>query len=481
MIEKLLPDGKTVTAYPLTIPQQFMLGCSLQYGQGYLINNIGSGYYWQGEMDFDVMKKSVYEAIGRCDTMRLRFTRDEKFKVLQYVTPDTQLEIETLDLSDISLEEAHEKLKEITHGPVPMFDCELHMIKLVKLAQGYNGLLFKLQHLAMDAYSTKVFLKDIMEIYLHYIKGTPYPKPMRPYAPAVMTELSYMKSQQYEVDKKYWYDSLATTSEPIFTDYLLDSRLKKQREKIPGCRYCDIHSGSPEAGLEIFDFSAQETQQITDMCEQRGLSVCAVLSMGIRTALSVFNDNEQDVSFKMIVNRRGNLAEKKSGGIRINFFPMRSIISPETSFSQAVNEIANIQNEIYSHCSLSFMEMLALRHKSMPDTALADSTYDSVGFSYQPLMIIPNLDEHTAKTAKGVWYNNGASMIPLYITARHRAADGGLEFVFEYRKTPDPSYDLQVFFKKLHDSLMLGAANPDITVGEILKSVAVTSQERNGK
>ena len=157
MIEKLLPDGKTVAAYPLTIPQQFMLGCSLQYGQGYLINNIGSGYYWQGEMDFDIMKKSVYEAIGRCDTMRLRFTRDEKFKVLQYVTPETELEIETLDLSGISLEEAHEKLKEITHGPVPMFDCELHMIKLVRLAHGYNGLLFKLQHLAMDAYSTKVF------------------------------------------------------------------------------------------------------------------------------------------------------------------------------------------------------------------------------------------------------------------------------------------------------------------------------------
>ena len=58
----------------------------------------------------------------------------------------------------------------------------------------------------MDAYSTKIFLKDIMEIYLHYVKGTAYPKPMRPYVPALLKELAYMKSEQYEADKKYWYD-----------------------------------------------------------------------------------------------------------------------------------------------------------------------------------------------------------------------------------------------------------------------------------
>ena len=481
MIQKTLPNGETVTAYPMTIPQQFMFVCSMQYGQDALINNIGSGYYWKGEMDFDIMKKSVYEAIGRCDTMRLRFTPDETYKVLQYITEKSEMEIETLDMSDVSLEEAHEKLKEITHGPVPMFHCELHKIWLVKLADGYNGLLFKLQHLAMDAYSTKIFLKDIMEIYLHYVQGKAYPKPMRPYVPALLKELAYMKSEQYEADKKYWYDSLAKTSEPVFTDYLLDSRLKKQRETYPDRRYCDIHSGSPEAGLEIYDLTAEETEKIFAMCEKNGLSVCATLSMAIRTALSVFNDNEEDVSFKMIVNRRGNLAEKKSGGIRINFFPMRSIVSPETSFKAAIEEIEAVQNEIYSHCSLGFWEMLALRHQSMPKTALPDSTYDSVGFSYQPLMIIPNLDEQTAKTAKGVWYNNGASMIPLYITARHRAEDGGLEFVFEYRKTPDPTYDLTVFFRVLHDALMLGTENPAMKVGDLLDKAAITDEERNGK
>ncbi len=478
MIQKTLPTGKTVNAFPLTIPQQFMLGVSIQYGKGFNVNNIGSGYYFKANMDFDVMKESIYEAISRCDTMRLRFMPDEQFKVLQYVEDKTGIEIGTLDFSDLSEEEADKKLLEQTRGDVPLFFEEIHRIWLVKLADGYNGILMKIHHLAMDAYSVKIFLKDIMEIYLSKTQGTAYPKPMRPYYPEAMKELAYINSEKHEKERQYWYSTLADNSEPVFTDYLLDNRMKKQREKYPERRYCDIHSGSPEAGLLKFSLTAEETDSIMAMCKKKELSVCAALSMGIRTALSVFNDNEQDVSFKMIINRRGTIGEKKSGGLRIGTFPTRSIVSPEDTFVTAVEKITDDQNKMYQHCSLGFMEMLALRHKSMPETALPDSTYDSVGFSYQPLMIIPNINDEIAKTAKGVWYNNGASMIPVYITARHRANDGGLDFVFEYRKEPYPVEDLKIFFNKIKIALLAGAENPDVKVGEILKKAELTESER---
>lgn len=473
MFERTLPSGKKVTAYPLSAPQQLMLFMSIQYGADYPVNNIGSGYYWKGEMNFPLMEQSIREAVSRCDTMRLRFIPDEQYKVLQYVSEESGIEIETLDYSDIPLEEAHEKLLAFSRIPIDMFFKEIHTIRLMKLAEGYNGIFMKLQHLAMDAFSVKVFLRDIMEIYLHKLKGAPYPKPMRPYIPALMKELSYLRSEQYSIDKKYWEESLSKASEPIFTDYMLESRLKEQRKKFPDHRFADIHTGSPAANAKIFDLTKEETDALSKMCRENDLSLCAALSMGVRTALSVFNDNEEDVSFKMIVDRRGSLAEKKSGGIRINFFPMRSIVKPEDSFEDAVRNIMNVQNEIYSHCSLSFAEMLSERHKSMPSDAKPDSTYDSMGFSYQPLMVIPNIDEETARSAKGVWYNNGASMIPLYLTARHRANDGGLEFIFEYRLTPNPEHDLDVFFEKMRLALNLGAENPKISVGDLLEKCAV--------
>lgn len=478
MIKKVLPDGSEIQAFPISAPQQFMFYMSAQYGAKYPVNNIGIGYYIHSVLDYSAMKEAIMEAVARCDTMRLRFIQDENYRILQYVKENSELIIEEADMSDITFEEAKKKLFEISRQEIPTYNCEIHKIMLVKLNGGINCIFMRLHHLAMDAYSAKVFLNDIIEIYLSKTQGLPYPKPMRPYIPVLMKELQYLSSPEKEADKDYWYHSLADTKEPIFTDYMLDNRLTQQRKEHPHRRFADIHSGSPEADTIIFNMSKENSEKILKVCDENSLSVCAFLSMGVRTALSVFNNNEEDVSFKMIINRRGNIAEKKSGGIRINFFPMRSIIKGDMSFKEAVERITDIQNDIYAHCSLSFMEMLIERHKSMPDDAKADSTYDSVGFSYQPLM---EGVEFPGVFCESEWFNNGASMIPLYLTVKHRTSDKGFNFIFEYRKTPDPSYDIKIFFKKLENALLSGAEDIYVKVQHILDNNKITKEEREKK
>ena len=481
MMVKTLPNGKNVIAYPISSSQQMMYLMSLKYGSGYPVNNIGCGYYWQGDFDREILKESIYEAIERCDTMRLRFVKDGKINILQYVTEKSELKVENWDYSEMTVEEAEEKLTAFSRQNIPMFNCEIHRIAIIRFAKGYHGIYMRLQHLAMDAYSVKVFLNDIFEIYNSKTKGTAYPKPMRPYIPALESELKYLASEQHEIDKQFWFDSLAKTKEPIFTDYMLENRLKAQQKKQFDKRYADIHSGSPDASIIKFSMTGRDSQKVLRLCEEKGLSIFSVISMGVRTALSCFNDNQQDVSFKMIINRRGTIAEKKSGGLRINFLPMRSVIAPEETFAQAVNKISEIQSEMYMHSSLSFLETLKERHKSMPKEAKFDSTYDSFGLSYQPLMKMTSIDEKMEKTAKSIWYNNGATMIPLYVTVKHRTVDNGLDFVFEYRQEPDATYDLKIMYEKIKRTLLLGAENPDITVGEILETIALKDAERNGK
>lgn len=481
MVEVKLKNGQRVKAYPICNSQQMMYLMSLKYGSGYPVNNIGMGLYWKGNMDKSVMKKSIYEAISRCDTMRLRFTMGKKLQLLQYVTERSELEIEEWDYRDLTVDEAQEKLTAFSRSNIPMFNCEIHKIILIDFADGYTGIFMRIHHLAMDAYSLKVFLNDAMEIYLHKTKGKQYPKPMRPYIPVLEKDLAYESSKEKKADQKYWFDSLAESTEPIFTDYMIDNRLKKQQEKNPEQRYADIHSGLPDASMIKFSLSAEDSRKFIDMCNERNLSVFSAVSMGVRTGLSCFNDNEQDVSFKMIINRRGTISEKKSGGLRINFLPMRSIIAPEETFVQGVNKISEVQNEMYLHSRLSFLDMLKERHKSMPEEAKFDSTYDSFGLSYQPPVKITCIDTDMEDSVRSIWYNNGATMIPLYVTVLHRSSDSGIDFIFEYRKEPEAEYDLSVLYTKIRDTLIIGTKNPDITVGEILKKIALTDAERNGK
>ena len=481
MTEIKLKSGETVKAYPLTGSQNMMYLMSLKYGSGYPVNNIGCGYYWQGDYDKGEMKAAIYEAIRRCDTMRLRFVMGKKLQLHQYVTEKSELLIDEWDYSDMTVDEAQEKLTAYSRSNIPMFNCEIHKIILIKFKHGYHGIFMRIHHLAMDAYSLKVFINDIIEIYKHRTQGTAYPKPMREYIPVLEKELEYETSEQCEADKQYWFDSLAKATEPIFTDFMLESRLKAQQIKKPHQRFADIHSGLPDADTIRFSMDADSSEKLISLCNERNLSAFSLISMGVRTALSCFNDNQEDVSFKMIINRRGTIAEKKSGGLRINFLPMRSIIKPEMTFVDGVNVISQVQNEMYLHSKLSFLGMLKERHKSMSKDAKFDSTYDSFGLSYQPMMKMTAINDEMAKTVKSIWYNNGAIMIPLYVTVCHRAVDGGFDFIFEYRREQEAEYDLTVLYSKIEKALLIGAESPDITVGEILEQIKVTQEERNGK
>lgn len=481
MVEMKLKNGETVKAYPITSSQQMMYLMSLKYGSGYPVNNIGCGVYWKGEINKDEMKAAIYEAVRRCDTMRLRFVMGKKLQLHQYVTQKSELFVDEWNLSDKTIDEAEDVLLSFSRQPIPMFGCEVHKIFLVSFKDGYQGLFMRIHHLAMDAWSLKVFINDIFEIYKHRTQGTAYPKPMREYIPVLEKELEYETSEQHEADRQYWYDSLAKESEPIFTDFMLDNRLKKQQKKYPDRRYADIHSGLPDADAVRFSMSKQATDRVLGLCSEKELSIFSVISMAVRTALSCFNDNQQDVSFKMIINRRGAIAEKKSGGLRINFLPMRSIIAPEETFIDGVRKIAEIQSEMYLHSRLSFLETLKERHKSMDKDAKFDSTYDSFGLSYQPLVSTTCIDDDMEKSLRTIWYNNGATMIPLYLTVSHRAADGGLDFNFEYRREQQAEYDLTVFYSKMEKIFALAAENPDITVGEILSEIELTKKEIAGK
>ena len=70
MIQKTLQNGSTVTAFPISIPQQFMFFMGAQYGAQYPVNNIGMAYYIHGDIDTTLMKEAIREAIARCDTMK---------------------------------------------------------------------------------------------------------------------------------------------------------------------------------------------------------------------------------------------------------------------------------------------------------------------------------------------------------------------------------------------------------------------------
>lgn len=470
-MEIKLKNGKKTEAYPLIPAQDLMLYLSKHHSKDAPVLNIVTGYYWQGEFDTELMKASLYEAMDRCECIRLRFTKRPFGKVLQYLADNHEMEIIEEDLSSMAWDDAHEFIKNRSHSIIDMYDKPVNEIRIIHLENDYHGIYMKLHHLAFDGYSSKMLLADALSIYLHKKYGTAYPKPMRSYFEMVKKELEYPKSEQHKKDVEFWKGTIKNHSEPIYTDYVRPSRLKQQRieKKKPNLRKAEVLDANPDSRTIKFSLDAETSEKLVNMAAERGLSLPCVLMMGMRTALSSFNDNEKDISYKLMVNRRATLLDKKSGGVRMHFFSMRNIVEPEMTFEEAVRVIEKAQSEIFEHSNMGSMEAVILRHLAMK--AGTRYTYECITFSYHPHFPMPYYGEDMKKSSRGFWYNNDASVQPLYLTVMHRSSDNGLDFNFEYRIVNSPLEELYHFYDKMHDTFLMGIENPDIKVSEILEKI----------
>lgn len=473
MVEKKLMNGSVVEAYPLTQSQRFMYFVFNSYGKNPAVLNIGTGCYWKGDFDKKLLEESLYEAIERCDTMRLRFSPDQQFGLVQYLADTADVKVEEFDHTGLTEEESFNTIKEWTKAGIDMIEKPLSTIRIMHLPDGSNGFYTKFHHLAFDGYSSRMFLADTMAIYKSKRTGAPYPKPMKPYIEAMKKELAYLESEERKKDREYFMNLFATSPEPIFNDYLLDNRLKKARieNNDPNRRFVFMFEGEhPESRTLSYNVSEEDTNKVMNFCKERELSVPCILMLALRTALSAFNDNQEDVSFKYMTNRRATLLEKKSGGNRWHLYGMRTVISDDLTFTEALKKVEEAQAELFHHASFDTLEMYHIKHMAMKMGDLSQ-TYDSMSFSYHAPQEVAFENDEIKKTAKGIWYNNDYSAQNLYLTVKHRLNDNGFEFIFEYRISEDPKEDLMVFYDRLFKALMLGVENPDMTMKEILDKI----------
>jgi len=479
MSTKTLPNGKTTETYPLTQAQRFMFFVYKQFGNNSPVLNIGSGYYWKDDFRADLLKEALSEAIDRCEVMKLRFTLENvngNMQVMQYLTDEAEVNVEEYDFSDKTYDESYEIMKGWTKQLIPMFDCPLNTVRLIRLNDGLNGIYLKFHHLAFDGYAAKAFIADTMAIYLNKKCGAPYPKPLRSYHDAMMEEFKYLDSDQRKADRNFWMQHFSTESEPIFNDYLLEgNRLKKARQTNPDQRFVALYEGDhPESRTLMYEMSKEDSDLIINLCRENDLSIPCVLMLGLRTALSAFNENQEDVSFKFMINRRGSLLAKKSYGNRWHFYTLRTIIPSSHTFRQAIEDVEDAQSTVLRHCNFDTLEMYQVKHIAMKAGTIVNTgtnTYDSMTFSYHPPLDVPCESEEIRATTKGIWYNNDFSAQNLYLTVKHRANDNGFEFIFEYRTCENSLEDLKVLYPKMIEAIMLGVKNPDITMGEILEKI----------
>ncbi|MDE5619479.1 MAG: peptide synthetase, partial [Ruminococcus sp.] len=405
------------------------------------------------------------------ETMRLRFTEDENGEVYQYITPFEERDIPLCDFSARNEEDAHNEMRKWTALPFARYNSPMNQVIMIKLPNGYNGIYLKVDHMTMDSSSIIGFNRAVLEIYCSMKYGTEMPKPMQSYIKQLEKDLAYESdSAARKRDEEFWKNEIAK-DEPMYTDFSGQGRLLTQRRENnnPNQRWAMVISRSPEASISVYSLEYEASMRLMKFCELYHVPMASLLLMGLRTVLSKFNDNEKDVSVKTCVARRGTLSEKYSGGTRVHFFPLRTIMEKDMTFLDGVRMIQAEQSKIFRHANYDPIEYMANRRERFPTQAGA--SYESISLTYQPLTANGSTKEMPDIPYKSMWYTNGVAGQPLYLTVMHRPEDNGLNFNFEYRKDAVTEHEMQYFYYYLCRVLFRGIEDETRTIGEILEMI----------
>ena len=466
----MMKTRKGYEVYPLTKAQKFHF-FYLNFCPKKEVLNIGTSLTIQVDLDWNVLKECIYKGYERSECMRLRFAKDKDGEYYQYIVDKEERDIEFVDFSGQTMEEAEAVMKSWTAVPFVAEDSPMNRIVMIHMPDGYNGVYLLADHRILDAQSLICFLRDVIEIYCNRMyDNVPYPKDMASYVEQLKKDLAYEAGCKAKDRDEAFFHKIIESSEPIYNG-VDGTELEEERKKTgnPALRAAVNVSDSVDSALDIFHLEEEPTRRLMDFCEKYHVSLACLLLMGLRTYYQKMNGND-DVSINTAIARRATLKEKRCGGTRIHSFPFRTIISPDKTFLEGIYEIRDKQNEYFRHANYDPVAYFAYRSKLYPNDA--GRTYEPIALTYQPMTLkeqgLEKLGDIKYKTK---WYPNGATTQAAYLTVMHRPDDNGLDFNFEHQVKAISREKLEYLYYYLCKIMFKGSENPNLSIGEIMKLI----------
>lgn len=457
--------------YPLTAAQKMHYNWIKKY-KTQQVSGVSVVASLKSPLDFGLLKKCIQLEIERYGCMRVRFTKpDEKGEIKQYIIKNDARDIPLKDLSGMSMAEADRLMQQWAYETFDGDDIPLCDISMVKLPEGYNGFFVHMDHRLIDSCGLVVMINDLMQLYAHFRFKSEYPKDLADFEEVLVKDLKKANNEKrFAKDKKFWDAQLDELGEPLYSDIQGPSVLEEAR-KLHGnknLRAADIEMKDLFVEVKDYCLEPEPTRNLIDFCMNHQLSMTNLLLLGIRTYLSKVNNGQEDITIENFISRRSTHDEWTSGGSRTIMFPCRTVIPAETEFLAAAYEIQNVQNKIYMHSNYdpALIEEEMRKRYNTPENTVYESCY----LTYQPMPVkmdnpyLKDIPQHSK------WFANGAATKKMYLTVSH-TENGGMNFSFHYQTAHLEEHDMELLYYYMMRILFKGIAEPDMSIGEIMRQV----------
>ena len=308
------------------------------------IYNVAGAVRFDGPLNVVALEDALTEVVRRHHILSSRFITINS-QPRQQVMPETDLPLETLDVSTFSENEkmvAFERYAApFIHRPFRLDKQSPLRVLLTKLGDAQHILLLTLHHMVSDRWSVGVLMQEVAALYEAFDKGLS--SPLSALAIQYADFCVWQRSQQekWENQLTYWQKKLAGVS-PLL-------ELPIDRPRPPLQRY--------HGDVLCFELSIELTQKLKQLAQQHNATLFMVMAATYSTLLYRYSGSRDFcIGYPVAGRNRSQLANLI--GFFVNTLVLRCQINGETRFIDWLAQLREQALQDLNHQELSFSQLL---------------------------------------------------------------------------------------------------------------------------
>jgi amino acid adenylation domain-containing protein len=332
-----------------------------------------------GRLDLATLEQSLAEIVRRHEILRTTYTIVEGQPV-QVIAPERPPALEVSDLSHMREEEQEKRAEQLAaeffHRPFDLERGPALRACLLRLNATEHVFLLAIHHIAGDAWSSGVLVREIGALYEAFSATAPSPLPELPiqYADFAVWQRRWLQGEVLELQLAYWKSQLGS-----------------------GPRLLELPSDRPRPAIQTYRgdrrkivLSAALSDELRELSRREG----ATLFMTLLAAFKVFlyrYTGQADLCVGTVIAGRSHAEIEGLMGFFVNTLALRTDLSGRPTFREALDRVREVTLGAYAHQDLPFEKLV---EELQPQRDLSHAPLFQVAFTLQEsTWEMPNLPD----------------------------------------------------------------------------------------
>lgn len=451
--------------YPV-IPSQNAMYLMYKFGLHKQQAQIPTSITVNEKLDFGILQRAFLIEIERNDCLRLHFIKKDG-ELRQYFGGAYSKTVPVKYF--FSVKEQESFFSADAPKTVKFMKDETFRIYFFRTAHEGSGIYTNFSHMITDAMGIMIFYIDLLNVYNALLNDTPLPPPLHKYEEYIIKEIENAENEAKNAKHEAFYrEYFSEGGAPFYAGVHGSGLLEefRRKKKDPDARVPMAYNPLfDKCDMEVLSVSSEDVRKIYDYCEKVQISPESVFQAGYRTYCSAINFRTEDVCMMAVCSNRKTFKEKSMSGCMAQPLILRSIISEDASFDDAVHKLADIRTSLY-------------RHSTYPYTKARDMFLDM--FSLGPIQGANNMmfswiplppDEILPFKIDFRTYNLERYFTPLYTIIVPDSKTDGIRIYYMYRTKLSTREQIERLHTQSLKIIMQGIKNPDKKISELMDNV----------